>query len=310
MRKVIGIGETIYDIIFRNGQPTAGVPGGSAFNCLISLGRAGVPVTFISETGNDHVGEIILDFMRENGVSTDYMQVYPEGKSAISLAFLNEQSDAQYQFYKDYPACRLEVDFPQIEKDDIVVFGSYFALNPVLRAKVSEFLAYARRQEAIIYYDVNFRSTHSGEMMKLTPTIIENFEYADIVRGSDEDFDNMYRLREADDIYRQKISFYCPNFICTCGGRGVNLRTRTLSKDYRVTPLTPVSTIGAGDNFNAGILFGLLRYRVRRDDLPTLTERDWDDIIRCGTDFSANVCMSFNNSISREFAEEYVKRNR
>ena len=27
MRKVIGIGETIYDIIFRNGQPTAGVPG-------------------------------------------------------------------------------------------------------------------------------------------------------------------------------------------------------------------------------------------------------------------------------------------
>ena len=274
MRKVIGIGETIYDIIFRNGQPTAGVPGGSAFNFLISLGRAGVPVTFISETGNDHVGEIILDFMRENGVSTDYMQVYP------------------------------------VEKDDIVVFGSYFALNPVLRAKVSEFLAYARRQEAIIYYDVNFRSTHSGEMMKLTPTIIENFEYADIVRGSDEDFDNMYRLREADDIYRQKISFYCPNFICTCGGRGVNLRTRTLSKDYRVTPLTPVSTIGAGDNFNAGILFGLLRYRVRRDDLPTLTERDWDDIIRCGTDFSANVCMSFNNSISREFAEEYVKRNR
>ena len=308
MRKVIGIGETIYDIIFQNGQPTAGVPGGSAFNCLISLGRAGVPVTFISETGNDRVGEIILEFMRENGVSTEYMQVYPEGKSAISLAFLNEQSDAQYQFYKDYPACRLEVDFPKVEKDDIVVFGSYFALNPVLRTKVKEFLDYARQQEAIIYYDVNFRSTHTHEMMKLTPTLIENFELSDIVRGSDEDFDNMYSLKEADDIYRQKISFYCPNFICTRGGRGVGLRTQTLSKDYSVTPLTPVSTIGAGDNFNAGILFGLLRYRVRRDELPTLNERDWDDIIRCGTDFSAHVCMSYHNYISREFAEEYAKR--
>ena len=308
MRKVIGIGETIYDIIFQNGQPTAGVPGGSAFNCLISLGRAGVPVTFISETGNDRVGEIILEFMRENGVSTEYMQVYPEGKSAISLAFLNEQSDAQYQFYKDYPACRLEVDFPKVEKDDIVVFGSYFALNPVLRTKVKEFLDYARQQEAIIYYDVNFRSTHTHEMMKLTPTLIENFELSDIVRGSDEDFDNMYSLKEADDIYRQKISFYCPNFICTRGGRGVGLRTQTLSKDYSVTPLTPVSTIGAGDNFNAGILFGLLRYRVRRDELPTLNERDWDDIIRCGTDFSAHVCMSYHNSISREFAEEYAQR--
>ena len=308
MRKVIGIGETIFDIIFQNGQPTAGVPGGSAFNCVISLGRTGLPVTFISETGNDRVGDIILNFMRENGVSTDYMQVYPEGKSAISLAFLNEQSDAQYQFYKDYPACRLDVDFPKVEKDDIVVFGSYFALNPVLRTKVKEFLDYARQQEAIIYYDVNFRSTHTHEMMKLTPTLIENFELSDIVRGSDEDFDNMYRLKEADDIYKQKISFYCDNFICTRGGRGVSLRTRNFSKDYSVTPLTPVSTIGAGDNFNAGILFGLLRYRVRRDDLPSLSERDWDDIIRCGTDFSALVCMSYHNSISREFAEEYAKR--
>ena len=300
--------RSVFDIIFQNGQPTAGVPGGSAFNCVISLGRTGLPVTFISETGNDRVGDIILNFMRENGVSTDYMQVYPEGKSAISLAFLNEQSDAQYQFYKDYPACRLEVDFPKVEKDDIVVFGSYFALNPVLRTKVKEFLDYARQQEAIIYYDVNFRSTHTHEMMKLTPTLIENFELSDIVRGSDEDFDNMYRLKEADDIYKQKISFYCNNFICTRGGRGVSLRTRNFSKDYSVTPLTPVSTIGAGDNFNAGILFGLLRYRVRRDDLPSLSERDWDDIIRCGTDFSAHVCMSYHNSISREFAEEYAKR--
>ena len=75
MRKIIGLGETIFDIIFQNTQPTASVPGGSTFNGIISLGRTGIPVSFISETGNDHVGEIILNFMRENGVSTDYMQV-------------------------------------------------------------------------------------------------------------------------------------------------------------------------------------------------------------------------------------------
>ena len=55
MRKVIGIGETILDIIFRGGQPTAAVPGGSVFNGIVSLGRIGVPICFISETGNDHV---------------------------------------------------------------------------------------------------------------------------------------------------------------------------------------------------------------------------------------------------------------
>ena len=41
--------------------------------------------------------------MRENGVSTDHVNVFPEGKSPVSLAFLNEQNDAEYLFYKDYP---------------------------------------------------------------------------------------------------------------------------------------------------------------------------------------------------------------
>ena len=109
MRKVIGIGETILDIIFRNEQPSAAVPGGSVFNGIVSLSRTGVPICFISETGNDHVGNIILRFMRDNHISTDYVNVFPDGKSPVSLAFLDDNSDAEYIFYKDYPKQRLDV---------------------------------------------------------------------------------------------------------------------------------------------------------------------------------------------------------
>ena len=102
MRKVIGIGETILDIIFEKDKPSAAVPGGSVFNGMISLGRMGVDVRFISETGNDRVGRTILDFMQENGISTDHVNVFPDGKSPVSLAFLNDKSDAEYIFYKEY----------------------------------------------------------------------------------------------------------------------------------------------------------------------------------------------------------------
>ena len=114
MRKVIGIGETILDIIFRGDQPSAAVPGGSVFNGIVSLGRMGINVGFISETGNDRVGNIILQFMRENHIPTDHVNVFPDGKSPVSLAFLNEQSDAEYIFYKDYPKQRLDVLFPKL----------------------------------------------------------------------------------------------------------------------------------------------------------------------------------------------------
>lgn len=305
MRKVIGIGETILDILFRDGQPQAAVPGGSVYNAVISLGRMGQNVTFISETGNDRVGEMILANMRENGVDTANVNVFPEGKSPVSLAFLNERNDAEYIFYKDYPRQRLEVNMPEISSDDIIMIGSYFAITPVLRDKVKELLDRAHDAGAIIYYDVNFRSTHANEAIKLMPTIIENFEYADILRGSTEDFQNMFRQPDADKVYSNHVGFYCPNFICTDADGDVRLRTKHVCKDYPVTPLKAVSTIGAGDNFNAGVVYGLLKYRVRRADLAELTEADWDAIIRCGIDFSADVCKSVSNSVSKEFAESY-----
>ena len=305
MRKVSGIGETILDILFRDGQPQAAVPGGSVYNAVISLGRMGQNVTFISETGNDRVGEMILANMRENGVDTANVNVFPEGKSPVSLAFLNERNDAEYIFYKDYPRQRLEVNMPEISSDDIIMIGSYFAITPVLRDKVKELLDRAHDAGAIIYYDVNFRSTHANEAIKLMPTIIENFEYADILRGSTEDFQNMFRQPDADKVYSNHVGFYCPNFICTDADGDVRLRTKHVCKDYPVTPLKAVSTIGAGDNFNAGVVYGLLKYRVRRADLAELTEADWDAIIRCGMDFSADVCKSVSNSVSKEFAESY-----
>ena len=305
MRKVIGIGETILDILFRDGQPQAAVPGGSVYNAVISLGRMGQNVTFISETGNDRVGEMILANMRENGVDTANVNVFPEGKSPVSLAFLNERNDAEYIFYKDDPRQRLEVNMPEISSDDIIMIGSYFAITPVLRDKVKELLDRAHDAGAIIYYDVNFRSTHANEAIKLMPTIIENFEYADILRGSTEDFQNMFRQPDADKVYSNHVGFYCPNFICTDADGDVRLRTKHVCKDYPVTPLKAVSTIGAGDNFNAGVVYGLLKYRVRRADLAELTEADWDAIIRCGMDFSADVCKSVSNSVSKEFAESY-----
>ena len=183
MRKVVGIGETILDILFRNGQPTAAVPGGSVFNCIVSLSRADVPIHFISETGEDEVGEIVLDFMKENNVPTDHIYRFSGGKSPISLAFLNEQNDAHYLFYKKYPRQRLDVSLPELNEDDIVILGSYYALNPELRDKILELLEQARSKNAIVYYDPNFRSAHKEEAIKLAPTIIENLEYASIVRG-------------------------------------------------------------------------------------------------------------------------------
>ncbi|MDR0428848.1 MAG: carbohydrate kinase [Tannerellaceae bacterium] len=309
MRKVIGIGETILDIIFKDNQPYKAVPGGSVFNGFVSLGRLGTPLVFISELGNDKVGDIISEFMEENHISTDYVDKFPDGKSPISLAFLNDKQNADYQFYKDYPNQRLEVPLPKIEEDDILIFGSYYSLNPVLRERTVEFLEYAKERKAIIYYDPNFRNAHAHEAVKLKPTILENFEYADITRASDEDISNLFGKGNMKLIYDEHIRFYCKNFIATQGAKGVDLFTNTFQEHINTPNITPLSTIGAGDSFNAGIIWGLLKYEIKRNDLPVLDKDMWTKIIACGIDLATEVCLRYDNYISSEFALHYVKQS-
>ena len=309
MRKVFGIGETILDIIFRNDQPQKAVPGGSVFNGLISLGRLNGPVSFISARGNDRVGDMIRDFMEDNHITTEFVDRFPDGKSPISLAFLDDDKNANYIFYKDYPAQRLEVPLPKIEKDDIFVFGSYYSLNPVLRTRMVEFLQYAQERKAIIYYDPDFRKAHAHEAIRLMPTVLENLEFADIVRGSDEDFQNLYGKSDAQKVYKEHIQFYCDRFLTTHGANGVNLHTRNFTRHFDSPQIQPLSTIGAGDNFNAGIIYGLLKYDVRHADLPSLDQDTWGKIIRCGMDLASEVCQSYDNYISKEFAAKYVSQS-
>ena len=306
MRKVIGIGETILDVIFKNDQPIGAVPGGSMFNGLISLGRVGMNAGFISETGNDRIGRKIIKFLEDNHVDASNISVYPEAKSPVSLAFLNDQNDAEYIFYKDHPNDKLDFIFPDIQPDDIVMYGSFYAVNPVIRPQMFAFLEHAQRQGAILYYDVNFRASHANDVMKVTPNILENLEFADIVRGSKEDFEVMFNKSEADIVYRSQISFYCKNFIYTQGAEPLILKgVGGFSKDYPVAQTETVSTIGAGDNFNAGFVYGLVKYGITREMLEAGVAEDlWDKVVDDAQQFATNVCQSINNSVDQTFADK------
>ena len=299
MRKVIGIGETVLDIIFKNDMPVNAVPGGSVFNGLISLARSGISTTFISETGNDRIGDRIVSFLKENGVDTSNVCRHKETKSPLSLAFLNDSNDAEYVFYKDHPHDRLEFTYPEVNADDVVMFGSFYAVNPVIRQQVSDFLQYAKSHGAIIYYDVNFRASHVNDVIKVTPNLLENLELADIVRGSNEDFMTLFGHNDADKVYRSDVSFYCRNFIYTQGAGPVELRAEGgVSRSYKVEPMETVSTVGAGDNFNAGMVYGMLHDGItRRRIAEGLSVAEWDKLIASGQRFAAECCKSIYNYI-------------
>lgn len=307
MRKITGMGETIMDILFKQGQPVAAVPGGSCFNSIISIGRTGLPCRFIGYTGHDRVGLDTQDFLSKNGVSIENFEVREGEKSAISLAYLDENGDATYQFYKEVPRAHKDWPVPDFQRDDVLLFGSYYAIYEGMRPQVAPTLEAANKAGAILYYDLNFRRSHAHELEELLPAIHQNFRESTIVRGSADDFEVMYQSRDARQIYEQHIRKYCMLFICTAGADTITVCTPTATFDFQAPRVeNVVSTVGAGDNFNAGFIYGLIHENIGRNALTTLSHEGWQRLIHYATAFAGQACQSTDNFISHKFAEHIL----
>lgn len=304
MRKIYAIGETVLDILIKENQPFTAKAGGACLNTAVSLGRLGVPVQFIGEYGLDEVGNFIDNFLKNNQVSTEYVYRYYDGKSALALAFLNENNDASYDFYKIYPSKRLNIDFPHLHQDDIVLFGSFYAITPEVRKKLMLFIREAKKRKAIIIYDPNFRKQNLHELSDLKPMIQENISLATIVRGSHEDFSFIFGVRDADETYKM-FGEKPPSLLYTSSTKGVFLRTPKLSEKFPVRKIEPKSTIGAGDNFNAGIVYSLFKNQITHKEIPSLRIEDWEELISTAVDFATHVCENYDNYLSEEYALKY-----
>ena len=294
-RRVIGIGETVLDILFKNDQPQKAVPGGSTFNSIVSLGRAGVSCVMVTEVGGDHIGDMICRFLEENGVSSQYVCRHDGTKSHITLAFLDEHNDAQYTFYKDHASVALDGILPHIQTDDVVLFGSYFAINPAIRPQVRSLLREAREQGAWLYYDINFRKTHIPDIPQVMENIEENMRLANVVRGSMEDFEYLYNLQDPQAIY-ERVGQFCSTLILTDGAREIRVYTpnpveslKLKVERFPVQKIETVSTVGAGDNFNAGYIYAKLHGAESQAERIAMALR-----------WSQDVCRQIGNNISDE----------
>lgn len=311
-RKIVGIGETVLDIVFKEGRPQAAVPGGSTFNAMVSLGRTAgvlapeVPVVMVTQTGDDMVGEMVTSFMKENNVSTEAVNCRPGTQTTVSVAMLNEKNDARYEFFRDKSGAADSFADIEFHEGDLVLFGSYFAVNPALRDYTRRIMKAAHEAGAVIYYDINYRKNHLADLPVTLANIEENCAMSDFVRGSSEDIACIYGSDNAPEVYEKHISKLCKNFICTHGAGPVEVFSEGVHAEYKTAKVKTVSTIGAGDNFNAGFVYGLLTNAMGKSEADAMSKASWTTLVRTAKKFSAAVCRSLYNYVDKDFYKKLI----
>ncbi|MDA3816956.1 MAG: carbohydrate kinase [Prolixibacteraceae bacterium] len=301
MDRIYTVGETTYDIIFRNGQPSAAIVGGSVLNTAITLGRLKLPVQFVSRMGNDQVGDLSLGFLKANNVGTDYIIRF-EGNSRLALAFMDEENNADYEFYISAQAPSLI--FPDLSPNDIVTFGSTNAIKDEGRNDLLLFLNQAHDKGVLTIYDPNIREFGPRELIETRKKVEENLHLAKVLKGSNQDFMRLYETDDADKIFQYLRPLGVKVLIVTSGNQQVQVRTDLFSFSFPVKPVKTVSTIGAGDNFTAGLVFGFFKNNIRTGNINEVSENTWREILSYATGFAAEVCCSESNYISSEYAND------
>jgi fructokinase len=294
LKRVVAFGESLLDIIY---EPTAIIPGGSVLNSAVSLARSGVSVQLMTEFATDGPGKILKQFLVKENIGLDYACIYKDGATSLAFAVLDDEAKATYNFYKSFPSKRFEITLPSFDKHSILLFGSFLALNSELNKVVQALVTKAKTSGSIVYYDPNFRKTATTIDENTLARLNFNFNHADIIRGSDEDFEAIFATSEAPEIWNHLQSTGCKLLIVTYGGRKVEVLNQFFSLQFEIPKLKVVSTIGAGDSFNAGFIASLIQ----------LTENDYDLIladinkvtvcIKSAISYASGVCMSTLNYI-------------
>jgi len=297
------LGESLMDVIFETRTKVTPKPGGAMLNLAVSLGRCDLDVSLLTELGDDKVADEITSFLIENRVGTNYVKNYKQQVTSLALAFLDEQKKPTYSFYKSYPNER-KLNIPELfSNGDILIFGSLYSLDKKIRKQLKQVILQAKECGCLIVYDPNIRNAHHLQDEEIMKSLLENLVLADIIKGSDEDFENIFGesngeiiLKELRKINKEALIVY------TKGEFGAEIMHGEKAYFEEAKKIKLISTVGAGDNFTAGMVYSLSQLSLKKRQTKQFSEYELQNMLSTGIKFSAEVCQSVDNYVSKEFA--------
>lgn len=304
MRKIIGLGEVLWDIYYPSGgKHFGGAPANFALHAL-QLGGEGI---IVSRVGKDKLGEEILQIVKARGASIDYIQVDPERKTGTVQVRLDEKGVPSFRITPDvaYDYLELDQNLTSLAKEvDAVLFGTLAQRNLKSRETIHAFLDMAER--AVKLYDINLRGWGENTL----EVVKRSLRTADILKLNEDELKELkgrFQGQGSGDLEFMGglIRDFDLRMIClTLGEKGCLLmdkKDKVYSPGVMIDPV--VDTTGSGDAFVAAFVIKYLKGASLRE------MADYSNYVGAYVATQKGAVPLYDRSRLDEFIQSHKERN-
>lgn len=251
---VVGLGELLWDCF-----DDVRRPGGAPANVAFQANQLGLTGTVLSRVGDDALGRELLAFLREQGLTTAFVQIDPERPTG-TVTVHETPSGPDYTIHENVAWDRLAFSAEWetlLDSAAAVCFGTLAQRSPESWQTIADCLNHTTA-DCLHVFDVNLRqSWYSTAVLK------QSIAQATIVKLNEAEVPIVAGLLELptrpDEFARSLIERHGVQTVCvTLGGEGCVAFTADEQVRVRPEPIVVADTVGAGDAFTAGLIYAQL----------------------------------------------------
>ncbi|QOY38203.1 sugar kinase [Anaerobacillus isosaccharinicus] len=237
--------------------------GGAELNFAIGCSRLGLSTGWISRLGNDEFGKFIYNFVRGEGIDVSEVKLVNGHPTSLNFKEVMESGDGSTYYYRsNSPTLALtneNITDSYFQNTKLLhISGVFPAIDPKNVKLIHTAISVAKRQNLIISFDPNIRlKLWSKERAK--EVLLEFLPYVDIFLTGLEEAELLFGTSEPQKIIAECKKLGISHIVIKLGDKGsIGYHNGEYLEAPAVLAKKVVDTVGAGDGFDAGFVYGVL----------------------------------------------------
>jgi len=297
---VICIGEALVDFLpdapgrrVRDVGAWVPGPGGSPANIAVGLSRLGARAAMLGAVGQDEFGHFLVEHLAAEGVDVSHLRRTDEGRTGLVFISLSGKGERSFSYYRTRSAelflGERDLDVAFLERTRAVHLGTNSLLFREAQRTVLRMARAASAAGKIVSCDPNLRLHMWPDPSDLKALLAQLLPACTVVKLSEEEIEFATGERDAEAALAALARQGVPLPVVTRAEKGAVFRWRDVVVEVPAPAAQLVDATGAGDGFDAGLLFGLTRRYAVVDALMRASAQELRELVTFGCAVGSRV---------------------